>query len=123
MGALVRPGRIYVACPDRHLLVEEGRVRLVQGPKENRHRPAVDTLFRSAAIAYGPRVTGVVLTGALDDGTVGLSAIKRRGGVAVVQDPNDALFPGRPQSALERTKVDYCLPLSEISPLLEHIGR
>ena len=122
-GTLVRHGRIYVACPDRHLLVEEGRVRLAQGPKENRHRPAVDTLFRSAAVAYGPRVTGVILTGALDDGAVGISAIKRRGGVAVVQDPDDALFPGMPQSALERTKVDYCLPLSEIPSLLARVVR
>jgi two-component system, chemotaxis family, protein-glutamate methylesterase/glutaminase len=122
-GTLVRTGRIYVACPDRHLLVEEGRVRLTQGPKENRHRPAVDTLFRSAAVAYGPRATGVILTGALDDGAVGISAIKRRGGKAVVQDPDDALFPGMPQSALECTKVDHCLPLPEIPPLLARVVR
>ncbi len=122
-GALVRPSHIYVACPDRHLLVEDGRVRSVRGPKENRHRPAVDNLFRSAAVAHGPRAVGVVLTGDLDDGTVGLAAIKRRGGVAVVQDPEDALFSGMPLSALECVEVDYCLPLSEIAPLLSRIVR
>lgn len=122
-GALVRPGHIYVACPDRHLLVEDGRVRSVRGPKENRHRPAVDSLFRSAAVAHGPRAVGVILTGALDDGTVGLAAIKRCGGVAVVQDPDDALFSGMPQSALEHVEVDHCLPLPEIAPLLSRIVR
>jgi two-component system chemotaxis response regulator CheB len=122
-GARIRPGHIYVACPDRHLLTENGHVRLVRGPKENRHRPAADALFRSAAVAYGSRVMGVVLTGALNDGTVGLRDIKRRGGVAVVQDPDDALFSGMPRSALEHVKVDYCLPLSEIPPLLARVVR
>ncbi len=122
-GAPIRPGRIYVACPDRHLLTEDGCVRVVRGPKENRHRPAVDSLFRSAAVAHGPRVVGVVLTGALDDGTVGLEAIKKRGGVAVVQDPDEALFSGMPRSALEHVKVDHCLPLSEIALLLARVVR
>jgi two-component system chemotaxis response regulator CheB len=122
-GLPVKPGRVYVACPDRHLLLEDGIVRFSRGPKENHHRPAVDTLFRSAAIAYGPRVVGVVLTGALNDGTVGLTAVKRRGGVAVVQDPDDALFSGMPQSALECVKVDHRPPLSEIAPLLARIVR
>jgi len=122
-GAPITPGRIYVACPDRHLLIEAGRVRLVRGPKENHHRPAVDALFRSAAVEYGPRVAGVVLTGALNDGTVGLAAVKRRGGVAVVQDPDDAPFAGMPQSAIEHVEVDHCLPLSEIAPLLARIVR
>ena len=116
-------GRIYVAPPNRHLLVERGRVRTAFGPKENRHRPAVDPLFRSAAVAYGPRVVGVILTGARDDGTAGLSAVKRRGGVAVVQDPEGALFNGMPESALEFVDVDHCLPLEEIAPLLDRLCR
>ena len=112
------PGRVYVAPPDHHLLVEPGFVRVTQGPKENRFRPAIDPLFRSAAYAYGPRVIGVVLTGALDDGTAGLWAIKERGGLAIVQDPDDALFPSMPLSALTNVQVDYRVPLSEIAPLL-----
>jgi two-component system chemotaxis response regulator CheB len=120
-GERIKPGRIYVTRPDLHLLVQKERVRVLRGPKENRHRPAVDTLFRSAAVVYGPRVIGVVLSRALNDGTVGLAAIKRRGGVAVVQDPDNALFSGMPQSALEHVKVDYCLPLPDIAPLLARI--
>ncbi len=122
-GELIQPGRIYVAPPDFHLLVERGYARVMRGPRENRSRPAVDPLFRSAARVYGPRVIGVVLTGALNDGTAGLLAVKRRGGLAVVQDPADAFFPSMPESALEYVKADYCLPLDEIGPLLMRLAR
>src|SRR5687767_11629702 len=102
----------------RSLLIEPGRVRVTKGPKENRFRPAIDPLFRSAAYAYGPRVVGVVLTGALDDGTAGLWAIKDRDGIAVVQDPEEAEQPSMPASALANVQVDHCLPVSEIAALL-----
>ncbi len=117
-GGEILPGRIHVAPPDRHLVLERGRIRLVRGPKENRHRPAIDPLFRSAANSYGPRVVGVVLTGYLDDGAAGLVAIERSGGIAVVQDPEDAEVPGMPRNAIEGAKPDYILPLAEIGPLL-----
>jgi len=117
-GDRISPGTIYVAPPDHHMLVEPGRIRLSRGPKENRFRPAVDPLFRSAAQVYGPRVIGVVLTGGLDDGTAGLWAIKRLGGTAVVQDPEDALVASMPLSALKYVRVDYRVPLVELGPLL-----
>jgi two-component system chemotaxis response regulator CheB len=117
-GEGLRRGVIYVAPPDHHMLIEPGRIRLTKGPRENRFRPAIDPLFRSAAQVYGPAAIGVVLTGNLDDGTAGLWAIKQLGGTAIVQDPKDALYPSMPQSALRHVKVDYCVPLAEIAPLL-----
>src|ERR1051325_9153043 len=114
----IRRGTIYVAPPDRHLLIEPNRVRVTRGPKENRFRPAIDPLFRSAAQTYGPRTIGIILTGYLDDGSAGLWTVKQLGGTTIVQDPSDALIPFMPQNALAHVKVDYCLPLAEIAPLL-----
>src|SRR5438105_12368440 len=110
----LRPGHIYVAPHDHHLLVEPPRVRITKGPKENRFRPAIDPLFRSAAQVYGPGAIGVVLTGNLDDGTAGLDVIARLGGVTVVQDPADALFRSMPQSAIDHVAVDHVVPLAGI---------
>jgi two-component system chemotaxis response regulator CheB len=120
-GEIIRRGHIYVAPPDLHMLIEGRQIRLARGPRENRHRPSADPLFRSAARYYRERAVGVILTGSLDDGSAGLLAIKRNGGIAVVQDPNDALFPGMPQNALDVTSVDHCLPLAEISSTLVQI--
>ena len=105
-GELIQTRQIYVAPPDRHLLANQGSMRVVRGPQENRFRPATDALFRSAARAYGTRTVGVILTGYLDDGTVGLQAIKKRGGVAIVQDPNEAEYPSMVKSALRYVEVD-----------------
>ncbi len=121
-GEVIQNGRIYIAPPDQHLLVEEGIVRIIRGPKENRHRPAIDPLFRSAARTFGTRVVGVVLTGSLDDGTAGLLAIKRRGGIAVVQDPRNALFTSMPQSAIAHVDVDHVVPLFSVGPLLVQLA-
>jgi len=122
-GERIQPGRIYVAPSDYHLLVEPGLIRLSRGPKENRFRPAIDPLFRSAASVYGPVAVGVVLSGSLDDGTAGLRAIKQLGGTAIVQDPEEALFSSMPRSALEHVRVDYCLPVAEIASLLTRLAR
>lgn len=117
-GGHLQPGRVYVAPPDHHLLLEPGLMRLTRGPLENRFRPAIDPLFRSAAQVYGPGAIGVVLTGNLDDGTDGIWTIKQLGGLAVVQDPDDAEAPSMPLSALNGTAVDYVLPIHDIAPLL-----
>jgi two-component system chemotaxis response regulator CheB len=122
-GMALRPGRIHVAPPDQHLLVERGRLRVVHGPRENRHRPAIDPLFRSAAWAYGPRVVGVVLTGNLDDGTAGLWAIKTCGGITVVQDPETAAQPEMPLNALRHNRIDHRVPLEQMGPLLGRLAR
>lgn len=122
-GEEIRPGRIYVAPPNRHLLVRHGNVELNRGPRENRSRPAIDSLFRSAARAYGPRVIGVVLSGALYDGSAGLMAVKARGGIAIVQDPEDALFPGMPRSALALVKTVRILPAATIGHELGRLSQ
>jgi two-component system chemotaxis response regulator CheB len=121
-GAELRHSRIYVARPDHHVVVQDGVLRLSKGPTENGHRPAVNVLFRSAAIARGAGVIGVVLSGALDDGTAGMVAIKSRGGVAVVQEPADAIYPGMPESVLQHVEVDHALPVAQIGPLLARIA-
>lgn len=120
---LIRMGHIYVAPLDHHLLLEHDRTRVTKGPRENRFRPAVDPLFRSGAYEYGPRVIGVILSGALNDGTAGLWAIKDRGGLAVVQDPEDAIVSGMPLSALENVEVDYRVPISDMAALLSDLAR
>ena len=120
-GEAIRPGHIHVAPPDHHMLVEDGRIRLSRGPKEQHARPAIDPLFRSAALAWRAQAIGVLLTGLLDDGTAGLQAIKRCGGIAVVQDPEDAEAPSMPSSALRYVEVDHSAPLDAIGALLTQL--
>jgi two-component system chemotaxis response regulator CheB len=120
-GDAIECGRVYLAPPDRHLVVEDGCVRLTRAPRENHSRPAIDPLFRSAALAYGARVVGVVLSGRLDDGTSGLWAVKERGGVAVVQDPDDAAQPDMPRNALQYTNADHVVTAAQIGALLAEL--
>jgi two-component system chemotaxis response regulator CheB len=119
---LVRPGHIYVAPPNLHMLVRPGHVILRRGPHENRTRPAIDPLFRSAAVAYRSRVIGVVLSGLLDDGSAGLIAIKACGGIAIVQQPEDAMWPEMPRNALAHDHVDHSVPVSELPALLTRLA-
>jgi two-component system, chemotaxis family, protein-glutamate methylesterase/glutaminase len=120
-GAHIRPGQIYVASPDHHLLIEGTHIGVKKGPKENRFRPSVDALFRSAAYCQGRRVIGVVLSGALDDGTSGLWTIKRFGGTTIVQDPTEASVDSMPLSAIQQVDIDYTLRATQIGPLISRL--
>ncbi|GGK28689.1 hypothetical protein GCM10008955_23050 [Deinococcus malanensis] len=122
-GQPLAPGHIYVAVPDHHLLVEDGYMIVARGPKENRFRPSADALFRSAAYAYGPGVIAVILSGMLDDGASGLWTVKRRGGIAVVQDPGDAMFDEMPRNALGQVNVDHVVSLSGLASLLTRLAQ
>ncbi len=115
------PGQILVAPPDHHMIVYDGHVTLSRGPRENGQRPAIDVTFRSAARVHGPRTIGVVLSGALDDGAAGMVAISLRGGVGVVQDPDDALHPGMPLNAIEAASPEHVLPVAKIPSLLTEL--
>src|SRR2546423_731711 len=122
-GQAIEPGRIYIAPPDLHMLVREGkggsRIALSHGPRENHTRPAIDPTLRTAAHVYGRRVTAIILSGVLSDGNVGLAVVKAHGGTAIVQDPDEALFDGMPRSAIRFVQeIDHVLPLGEIAPLL-----
>jgi two-component system, chemotaxis family, protein-glutamate methylesterase/glutaminase len=117
----VKRGRIYVAPPDHHMLIDNGYIRVTRGPKENRFRPAIDPLFRSAAFNYNQNVIGIILSGALDDGTAGLWTIKRRGGLAIVQLPAEAEVSSMPENAIRAVAVDYILPVQDMPAIIiEH---
>lgn len=120
-GEPVVPGQVYVAVPDHHLLLRGERIGIQRGPQENRYRPSIDALFRSAARSYGTRVIGLVLTGNLDDGTVGLQTIKKRGGITMVQDPDEADYPSMPKMALRYVEVDHVVPIAEAGALLTRL--
>jgi two-component system chemotaxis response regulator CheB len=122
-GEVIRQGTAYIAPMGKHLLVEEHRIKLGMGPAEQYVRPAIDVLFRSAASAFGSRAIGVILTGLLSDGTMGLRAIRDAGGITIVQDPREAEKGDMPRNAMKDLNVDYCLKLSEIGPLLDLLVR
>ena len=117
-GEPISAGRIYVAPLDHHLIVRDGSVEVSHGPKEDRHRPSIDVLFRSAANVYGSRVIGVILSGGLYDGSAGLAAVRAQGGLGIVQDPDDALFPAMPANALAYAGADHCVPYAQLGSLL-----
>lgn len=114
-GEPIRPGHIYVAVPDRHLMLESGNLRVVFGPRENRDRPSIDVLFRSAARAYGSRVVAVLLSGMRADGVSGMHAVKDGGGTVLVQDPDEAMYPSLPNAGIELDNPDQVLPLDAIT--------
>lgn len=120
---ILKPRHIYIAPPDRHMLLEGKRLLVHRGAHENRSRPAIDPLFRSAALSFGTNVIALLLSGYLDDGTAGLLAVKRQGGVVIVQDPNDTIFRAMPSHALESVKADFVLPLSAIAQTLARLAR
>ena len=120
-GEPIEAGRIYIVPPDRHLLLAENHIHLSRGPKEGLHRPSINVTFRSAAMTYGSRVIGILLSGMLDDGAAGLWEIAKRRGITIVQDPAEAQFPSMPLHALQDADVDYHLPAAEIAELLPRL--
>jgi two-component system chemotaxis response regulator CheB len=120
-GEKIEKDRIYISPSNQHLLVTKDKIVLGRGPEENRYRPSIDVLFRSAAAAYSTRTIGVILTGMLDDGTAGMDAIKRSGGICIVQDPNEAEYPEMPFSVLDNMEVDHCVPLSKMGKIILNI--
>lgn len=121
-GAAFKRGHVYLAPSDQHMLLVRGKVLVTKGARENRYRPAIDPLFRTAAVAYGKGVIGVILTGYLDDGTSGMKAIKRCGGICIAQDPADAAYPDMPQSVIRHVGVDHCVPLAQMGALLAKLA-
>ena len=119
----IRPGEIYLAPPDQHLVIFDNSVLATGGARENRSRPSINPLFRTAAAARGSRTIGVLLTGQLDDGVAGLATIKRCGGITIVQDPADAEFPELPARAIEAVAIDHVVPVAQIGALLEKLSR
>lgn len=122
-GAIIEQGHIYVAAPNQHLLVKKNKILLGRGPEENRWRPSIDVLFRSAAASYSSRTIGIILTGYLDDGTAGMLAIKRSGGICIVQDPNEAEYPDMPLSVLDHMEVDYSISLAKMGDIIFDLSR
>src|SRR5262245_61643171 len=122
-GEPIKPGRVYVAPPNYHLLIVPGHIELGRGPRENRFRPAADPLFRTAAQTYGPRVVGIVLSGGLEDGTLGLKVIKQHGGMAIAQEPSEAVNPGMPNSAIQNVNVDFVMPVKAMPRVLMQLSR
>jgi len=115
----IQARHLYLAVPDHHLLLKKGKIMLGRGPVENRWRPSIDVLFRSAAVAYDGRTIGIVLTGLLEDGAAGMQIIKQCGGTCVVQDPNEAEYPDMPQAVMRLVDVDYCATLQQIAVILQ----
>jgi two-component system chemotaxis response regulator CheB len=120
-GDRIQNRRVVIAPPDHHMLLKRGHVLVTKGARENRSRPSIDPTFRSAAVAYGPQVIGLILTGSLDDGTAGLAAVQSCGGIGIVQDPASATYPDMPQSVLDNLKVNFCVPLDAIGGLLQRL--
>lgn len=121
-GEALEPGRIYVAVPDRHLLVSESHVVLSEGPTENTFRPAINALFRSVAVDFGPRTVCVLMSGVLDDGVLGAAAVRSRGGTTIVQHPDDALYPTMPLNAIRAGVVDHQVAAKDVGALLERLA-
>ncbi|MDB5006859.1 MAG: Protein-glutamate methylesterase [Mucilaginibacter sp.] len=117
-GEPILNGHLYLAPPDHHMMVKPGFIRIHNGPEENRWRPSIDVLFRSAAANYGSHVMGIILTGLMDDGTSGMSAIKRSGGICIVQEPSEATYPDMPNSVLNTVEVDYQVPIADMAYII-----